>query len=78
MYLLVLFVNAMHAFYSQKFEESQGRSNSKTAFYQALQNSLGGEDSNSFIEDAATWYYSLEHSTDDYSSFSRALENATR
>ncbi|NWW95569.1 THYG protein, partial [Rhynochetos jubatus] len=62
----------------KKFEESQGRVNSKTAFYQALQNSLGGEDSNSFIEDAATWYYSLEHSTDDYSSFSRALENATR
>ncbi|KFP92185.1 Thyroglobulin, partial [Apaloderma vittatum] len=62
----------------KKFEESQGRSNSKTAFYQALQNSLGGEDSNSFIEDAAVWYYSLEHSTDDYSSFSRALENATR
>ncbi|KAM9235195.1 thyroglobulin [Leptosomus discolor] len=62
----------------KKFEESQGRANSKTAFYQALQNSLGGEDSNSFIEDAATWYYSLEHSTDDYSSFSRALENATR
>ncbi|NXU53207.1 THYG protein, partial [Turnix velox] len=62
----------------KKFEESQGRGNSKTAFYQALQNSLGGEDSNSFIEDAATWYYSLEHSNDDYSSFSRALENATR
>ncbi|XP_068253091.1 thyroglobulin [Nyctibius grandis] len=62
----------------KKFEESQGRANTKTAFYQALQNSLGGEDSNSFIEDAATWYYSLEHSTDDYSSFSRALENATR
>uniref|UniRef100_A0A8B9DLV5 Thyroglobulin n=2 Tax=Anser cygnoides TaxID=8845 RepID=A0A8B9DLV5_ANSCY len=62
----------------KKFEESQGRANSKTAFYQALQNSLGGEDSNKFIEDAATWYYSLEHSTDDYSSFSRALENATR
>uniref|UniRef100_A0A669P5Y5 Thyroglobulin n=1 Tax=Phasianus colchicus TaxID=9054 RepID=A0A669P5Y5_PHACC len=62
----------------KKFEESQGRTNSKTAFYQALQNSLGGEDSNLFIEDAATWYYSLEHSTDDYSSFSRALENATR
>ncbi|KAF1574458.1 Thyroglobulin, partial [Eudyptes moseleyi] len=62
----------------KKFEESQGRANSKTAFYQALQNSLGGEDSNSFIEDAATWYYSLKHSTDDYSSFSRALENATR
>lgn len=68
----------MYAFCSQKFEESQGRANSKTAFYQALQNSLGGEDSNSFIEDAATWYYSLKHSTDDYSSFSRALENATR
>ncbi|NXC46593.1 THYG protein, partial [Penelope pileata] len=62
----------------KKFEESQGRTNSKTAFYQALQNSLGGEDSNLFIENAATWYYSLEHSTDDYSSFSRALENATR
>uniref|UniRef100_A0A8C6K739 Uncharacterized protein n=1 Tax=Melopsittacus undulatus TaxID=13146 RepID=A0A8C6K739_MELUD len=62
----------------KKFEESQGRANSKTAFYQALQNALGGEDSNSFIEGAATWYYSLEHSTDDYSSFSRALENATR
>ncbi|NWX21348.1 THYG protein, partial [Aegotheles bennettii] len=62
----------------KKFEESQGRANSKTAFYQALQNSLGGEDSNLFIEDAATWYYSLEHSTDDYSSFSRALQNATR
>ncbi|XP_067387679.1 thyroglobulin [Emydura macquarii macquarii] len=62
----------------KKFEESQGRANSKTAFYQALQNSLGGEDSNSFIEDAATWYYSLQHSTADYASFSRALENATR
>uniref|UniRef100_A0A674K2A5 Thyroglobulin n=1 Tax=Terrapene triunguis TaxID=2587831 RepID=A0A674K2A5_9SAUR len=62
----------------KKFEESQGRANSKTAFYQALQNSLGGEDSNSFIEDAAAWYYSLQHSTADYASFSRALENATR
>ncbi|KGL75755.1 Thyroglobulin, partial [Tinamus guttatus] len=62
----------------KKFEESQGRGNSKTAFYQALQNSLGGEESNVFLEDAATWYYSLEHSNDDYSSFSRALENATR
>ncbi|XP_054023137.1 thyroglobulin [Dryobates pubescens] len=62
----------------KKFEESQGRANSKTAFYRALQNSLGGEDSNFLIEDAATWYYSLEHSTDDYASFSRALENATR
>uniref|UniRef100_A0A4X2L079 Thyroglobulin n=1 Tax=Vombatus ursinus TaxID=29139 RepID=A0A4X2L079_VOMUR len=62
----------------KKFEESQGRTSSKTAFYQALQNSLGGEDSETSIEAAATWYYSLEHSTEDYSSFSRALENATR
>ncbi|KYO45211.1 hypothetical protein Y1Q_0014665 [Alligator mississippiensis] len=62
----------------KKFEERKGRVSSKTAFYQALQNSLGGEDSNSFIEDAATWYYSLRHSTEDYATFSRALENATR
>ncbi|XP_019403055.1 PREDICTED: thyroglobulin [Crocodylus porosus] len=62
----------------KKFEESQGRVSSKTAFYQALQNSLGGEDSNSFIEDAATWYYSLQHSSEGYATFSRALENATR
>uniref|UniRef100_A0A8D0GPY6 Thyroglobulin n=1 Tax=Sphenodon punctatus TaxID=8508 RepID=A0A8D0GPY6_SPHPU len=62
----------------KRFEESQGRVNSKTAFYQALQNSLGGEDSNTLVEDAATWYYSLQHSTADYASFSRALENATR
>ncbi|XP_074058234.1 thyroglobulin [Macrotis lagotis] len=62
----------------KKFEESQGRTSSKTAFYQALQNSLGGEDPDAGIEAAATWYYSLEHSTEDYSSFSRALENATR
>lgn len=63
---------------SKQFEESQGRTNSKTAFYQALQNSLGGEDSDARILAAAVWYYSLEHSTDDYASFSRALENATR
>lgn len=62
----------------KQFEESQGRTNSKTAFYQALQNSLGGEDSDARILAAAIWYYSLEHSTDDYASFSRALENATR
>ncbi|XP_004580794.2 thyroglobulin [Ochotona princeps] len=62
----------------KKFEESQGRSNSKTAFYQALQNSLGGEDADARVLAAATWYYSLEHSADDYASFSRALENATR
>ncbi|XP_008568520.1 PREDICTED: thyroglobulin [Galeopterus variegatus] len=62
----------------KQFEESQGRTSSKTAFYQALQNSLGGEDSDAGVLAAATWYYSLEHSTDDYASFSRALENATR
>uniref|UniRef100_A0A8C5YWL3 Thyroglobulin n=1 Tax=Marmota marmota marmota TaxID=9994 RepID=A0A8C5YWL3_MARMA len=62
----------------KQFEESQGRANSKAAFYQALQNSLGGEDSDARVLAAATWYYSLEHSADDYASFSRALENATR
>uniref|UniRef100_H0VF67 Thyroglobulin n=1 Tax=Cavia porcellus TaxID=10141 RepID=H0VF67_CAVPO len=62
----------------KRFEESQGRTESKTAFYQALQNSLGGEDSDASVLAAATWYYSLEHSQDDYASFSRALENATR
>nr|XP_019579661.1 PREDICTED: thyroglobulin [Rhinolophus sinicus] len=62
----------------KQFEESQGRTSSKTAFYQALQNSLGGEDADTDVQAAATWYYSLEHSADDYASFSRALENATR
>ncbi|XP_039096126.1 thyroglobulin [Hyaena hyaena] len=62
----------------KQFEESQGRTSSKTAFYQALQNSLGGEEADAAVRAAATWYYSLEHSTDDYASFSRALENATR
>ncbi|XP_077209029.1 thyroglobulin [Paroedura picta] len=62
----------------KRFEESQGRSDSKTIFYQALQNSLGGEDSNPVVQDAASWFYSLQHSSDDYASFSRALENATR
>nr|XP_056710635.1 thyroglobulin [Euleptes europaea] len=62
----------------KRFEESQGRADSKTAFYQALQNSLGGEDANLMVQDAASWFYSLQHSSDDYASFSRALENATR
>nr|KAF6300549.1 hypothetical protein mMyoMyo1_009031 [Myotis myotis] len=62
----------------KQFEESQGRTSSKTAFYRALQNSLGGEDADPGVLAAATWYYSLEHSADDYASFSRALENATR
>ncbi|CAH2285956.1 Hypothetical predicted protein [Pelobates cultripes] len=62
----------------KRFEEAQGRGDSKTAFYQALQNSLGGEERNPLVQDAAVWFYSLEHSTDDYAGFSRALENATR
>ncbi|XP_068094147.1 thyroglobulin isoform X2 [Hyperolius riggenbachi] len=62
----------------KRFEESQGRGDSKMAFYQALQNSLGGEERNPLVQEAAVWYYSLQHSTDDYSSFSRALENSTR
>ncbi|CAI5778982.1 Hypothetical predicted protein [Podarcis lilfordi] len=62
----------------KRFEVSQGRVNSKVAFYQALQNSLGGEDANPAILDAATWFYSLTHSSTEYASFSRALENATR
>nr|KAF6426936.1 thyroglobulin [Molossus molossus] len=62
----------------KQFEESQGRTSSKTAFYRALQNSLGGADGDAGVLAAATWYYSLEHSADDYASFSRALENATR
>ncbi|KAG8441600.1 hypothetical protein GDO86_010691, partial [Hymenochirus boettgeri] len=63
---------------TKRFEEAEGRADSKMAFYQALQNSLGGEEVNPFLQDAAVWFYSLEHSTDDYSGFSRALENATR
>ncbi|XP_016071478.1 PREDICTED: thyroglobulin [Miniopterus natalensis] len=62
----------------KQFEESQGRTSSKTAFYRALQNSLGGEDATEGVRAAATWYYSLEHSADDYASFSRALEAAAR
>ncbi|KAM8966804.1 thyroglobulin, partial [Pelodytes ibericus] len=62
----------------KRFEEAQGRGDSKTAFYQALQNSLGGEERNPLVQDAAVWFYSLQHSSDDYSGFSRALENSTR
>ncbi|KAG8515495.1 Thyroglobulin [Galemys pyrenaicus] len=62
----------------KQFEESQGWSSSRTAFYRALQNALGGAEAGAAVRAAATWYYSLEHSEDDYASFSRALENATR
>ncbi|XP_058132055.1 thyroglobulin [Dasypus novemcinctus] len=62
----------------KQFEESQGRTSSKTAFYRALQNSLGGAAQDARVEAAVAWYYALEHSTGDYAAFSRALENATR
>ena len=65
-------------FFLKQFEESQGRTSSKTAFYQALQNSLGGEAADNRVQAAVTWYYSLEHGADDYASFSRALEAAAR
>ena len=38
----------------------------------------GGEAEDASVQAAATWYYSLEHDSDDYASFSRALEQATR
>nr|XP_055066345.1 thyroglobulin isoform X1 [Misgurnus anguillicaudatus] len=64
----------------KNFEQLQGRADSKTAFYEALSNSLGGDDANEFVKEAATWFYSLQHSPtpSGYSVFSRALENATR
>ncbi|KAI7806524.1 putative thyroglobulin [Triplophysa rosa] len=64
----------------KNFEQLQGRADSKTAFYEALSNSLGGDDANAFVKEAATWFYSLQHSPtpSGYSVFSRALENATR
>ncbi|XP_064202382.1 thyroglobulin [Anguilla rostrata] len=64
----------------KKFEELQGRANGKTAFYEALSNSLGGDSANAFVKEAATWFYSMQHSPTPagYNVFSRALENATR
>ncbi|XP_073533084.1 thyroglobulin [Phyllobates terribilis] len=62
----------------KRFEEAEGRGESKMAFYQALQNSLGGEELNPQVQGAAVWYYSLQHSSNDYAVFSRALENSTR
>ncbi|KAL0963536.1 hypothetical protein UPYG_G00307690 [Umbra pygmaea] len=62
------------------FEEQQGRAESKMAFYEALANSLGGDDANAFEKAAATWFYSMQHfpSPSGYNLFSRALNNATR
>uniref|UniRef100_A0A671QW17 Thyroglobulin n=1 Tax=Sinocyclocheilus anshuiensis TaxID=1608454 RepID=A0A671QW17_9TELE len=64
----------------KNFEQLQGRTDSKTAFYAALSNSLGGDDANAFVKEAATWFYSLQHSPtpSGCNVFSRALENATR
>lgn len=64
----------------QRFEELQGRVDSKTAFYEALSNSLGGPEASAFVKEAASWFYSLHHtpSPAGYNVFSRALENATR
>uniref|UniRef100_A0A3P8UMG0 Carboxylesterase type B domain-containing protein n=1 Tax=Cynoglossus semilaevis TaxID=244447 RepID=A0A3P8UMG0_CYNSE len=62
------------------FEALQGRVNGKTAFYEALSRSLGGETGNPLLKEAATWFYSLDHSPtpQGYSLFSRSLNNATR
>ncbi|KAL2102013.1 hypothetical protein ACEWY4_003774 [Coilia grayii] len=64
----------------KRFEELQGRADSKTAFYEALSNSLGGPEASAFVKEAASWFYSLHHtpSPAGYQVFSRALENATR
>ncbi|KAJ8415764.1 hypothetical protein AAFF_G00403210 [Aldrovandia affinis] len=64
----------------KRFEELQGRADGKTAFYEALSNSLGGNSANTFVKEAATWFYSMQHSPTPagYNVFSRALENATR
>uniref|UniRef100_A0A8C9TM60 Thyroglobulin n=1 Tax=Scleropages formosus TaxID=113540 RepID=A0A8C9TM60_SCLFO len=64
----------------KKFEELQGRVDGKTAFYEALSNSLGGDGANELVKDAATWFYAMQHdpSPAGYNVFSRALENATR
>ncbi|XP_074540315.1 thyroglobulin [Halichoeres trimaculatus] len=62
------------------FEALQGRADSKTAFYEALSRSLGGETGSELLKEAASWFYSLDHSptASGYNLFSRALNNATR
>ncbi|XP_037130748.1 thyroglobulin isoform X3 [Syngnathus acus] len=52
----------------------------KTAFYQMLSRSLGGASGSSLLKEAATWFYSLDHSSTPagYNLFSRAFDNATR
>lgn len=65
---------------AQDFEALRGRADGKTAFYEALSRSLGGEKENELLKEAAAWFYSLDHSAspDGYNLFSRALDNATR
>ncbi|CAJ1061236.1 thyroglobulin [Xyrichtys novacula] len=62
------------------FEALQGRADGKTAFYEALSRSLGGVTGSELLKEAASWFYSLDHSPSaaGYSLFSRALNNATR
>ncbi|KAM9852016.1 thyroglobulin [Aulostomus maculatus] len=62
------------------FEALQGRADRKTAFYEALSRSLGGEKDSELLKEAAAWFYSLDHipSSAGYNLFSRALDNATR
>ncbi|XP_041650249.1 thyroglobulin [Cheilinus undulatus] len=62
------------------FEALQGRADGKTAFYEALTRSLGGATGSDMLKEAASWFYSLDHSPSaaGYSLFSRALNNATR
>ncbi|XP_034466617.1 thyroglobulin isoform X2 [Hippoglossus hippoglossus] len=62
------------------FEDLQGRADGKTAFYEALTRSLGGKTGNELLKEAASWFYSLDHSPSPsgYNLFSRALNNATR
>lgn len=64
----------------QDFEALRGRADGKTAFYEALSRSLGGETGSELLKGAAAWFYSLDHSPSPsgYSLFSRALNNATR
>ncbi|XP_070767606.1 thyroglobulin [Enoplosus armatus] len=62
------------------FEALQGRADGKTAFYEALTRSLGGVTGSDLLKEAASWFYSLDHSPSaaGYNLFSRALNNATR
>uniref|UniRef100_UPI003AB02372 thyroglobulin n=1 Tax=Centroberyx gerrardi TaxID=166262 RepID=UPI003AB02372 len=61
-------------------EALQGRADGKTAFYEALGNSLGGARGGALLKEAAGWFYALQHrpSPAGYNLFSRALDNATR